>query len=278
MPFKVILAVTGPDVPDPRLDLAVSLCQDAEAHLAVLATAVAAPPPIGRYAAEISDAWHEERRAEIANLQKFAAELREKLAQKDVSSDISTIYEEEGWVDDVIGQRAKYTDLVLLGPDLLAHPPMKEKVVEGALFRAGKPLLVIPEGARPTLKPKRILVAWNARIEASKAVSTAIELLAGAESVHVALVDPEQGERDHGFEPGADIATYLAKHGAKVTVDRLPSQGRPVEDILRQHAVDVAADMLVMGAYGHSRMRQRIFGGVTRSMLDNPPLPVFLAR
>lgn len=94
----------------------------------------------------------------------------------------------------------------------------------------------------------------------------------------MALVDPEQGERDHGFEPGADIATYLAKHGAKVTVDRLPSQGRPVEDILRQHAVDVAADMLVMGAYGHSRMRQRIFGGVTRSMLDNPPLPVFLAR
>ncbi|WP_246674956.1 universal stress protein [Mesorhizobium sp. B2-4-11] len=64
----------------------------------------------------------------------------------------------------------------------------------------------------------------------------------------------------------------------KVTVDRLPSANRSVADVLCQHAIDVAADLLVMGAYGHSRLRERIFGGVTRSMLENPSLPVMMAR
>jgi len=92
------------------------------------------------------------------------------------------------------------------------------------------------------------------------------------------MVDPVDSELGQDMEPGADIAAYLARHGVTVTVDRLPSQGRGVVATLRQHAIDNAAELLVMGAYGHSRIRERIFGGVTRSMIDQPPLPILMAR
>ncbi|MEP6195164.1 MAG: universal stress protein, partial [Nitratireductor sp.] len=103
-------------------------------------------------------------------------------------------------------------------------------------------------------------------------------LIVGAKEVSLALVDPVAGNAVYGEEPGADLATYLSRHGAKVTVDRLPSQGRSVADILRRHATDKDAELMVMGAYGHSRLRERLFGGVTKSMLEQPPVPVLMAR
>ena len=152
------------------------------------------------------------------------------------------------------------------------------KGFEGALFSSGKPLLIVPEGSRPTLAPKRVLVAWDSRIEASRALRESVGILTGADDVRLALVDPEESEGGHGAEPGADAAAYLARYGIKVTVDRLPSSGHTIAAVLRRHAIDTSAELLVMGAYGHSRLRERIFGGVTRSMLDEPPLPILMAR
>jgi len=278
MAFKTILAVTAPDLDDSDLQMAVELCQENDAHLAVLVMVLAAPPPIGGYASVISEAWLEERQEDLDKLQQRTAEVSAFLAEKDVSSDVVSAYQEEAWADETIGQRARYTDIVLLGPQLLSHPPLRGKVLEGSLFSSGKPMLLLPAGSTASLNPKRVMIAWDSRLEASNAVSSAMDLLSAADAVHVALVDPVEGESGHGAEPGADIATYLARHGVKVTVDRLPSQGRTVADSLRQHAIDVSADLLVMGAYGHSRLRQRVFGGVTRSMVDDPPLPVLLAR
>jgi nucleotide-binding universal stress UspA family protein len=200
------------------------------------------------------------------------------VAANPVSGDVVSDYEEVGWADEMVGRRARYADLTLAGPELLASETLRQKVIEGALFWSGKPLLLVPENARPSLNPKRVLVAWDTRIEATRAVREALDLLAAADEVHLAIVDPVEGERSHGEEPGADVATFLARHGVNVTVDRLPSENHSVAEVLRRHAVDTDAEVLVMGAYGHSRLRQRIFGGVTRSMLENPPLPVFLAR
>jgi nucleotide-binding universal stress UspA family protein len=151
-------------------------------------------------------------------------------------------------------------------------------VIEGALFHSGKPLLLVPEGQRATLKAKRVMIAWNSRIEASQAVARSLPLLAGAEDVRLVLVDPVEGEEDGGAEPGADMAVYLARHGAKVTVDLLPGQGRSVDSVLRQHAIDTAAELLVMGAYGHSRISEMILGGATRSVLMGMNCPVLFSH
>ena len=143
----------------------------------------------------------------------------------------------------------------VLGQELFAQTVLRGKVLDGALFSSGKPVLVIPEGATASLRPKRVMIAWDSRLEASNAVSRAMDLLKTAHDVHVVLVDPVKGESEQGAEPGADIATYLARHGVKVTVDQLSSQGGSIVDTLRQQAVDMAADMMVMGAYTEAAER-----------------------
>ena len=192
--------------------------------------------------------------------------------------DVAAEYAELAWADEAIGRRARYADLTVMGPEVLGTELLRSKVIEGALFSSGRPLMLVPEGARATLTPQRVMVAWDARIEASRAVREALDLLIGATAVRLVLVDPVKGQEGHGDEPGADAAVYLARHGVKVHVVCLPGGGDPVAEVLRRAARDFGADMLVMGAYGHSRLRQRIFGGVTQSMVDDPMLPLFMAR
>lgn len=276
--MKTILTVTSPDLGDADLKLAAALCEEIEAHLAVLVLNMAAPPPIGGYAAIVSDAWLQERQADVNRLQKRTAAVSALLAASQISSDVSSEYPEEAWAHEVIGRRARYADLTVIGPELLSRGALKNKVVSGTLFSSGKPLLLVPQGSFPTLSPKRVLIAWDSRIEASNTVARSLDLLRTADDVRLVLVDPVEGEFGQGEEPGADVATYLARHGIKVTVDRRPSQGRSVAAVLRQHAIDTSAQLLVMGAYGHSRLSERILGGVTKTMIDEPPLPILMAR
>jgi nucleotide-binding universal stress UspA family protein len=278
MTFNTILTVTGPGLGNADLKLATALCEEVEAHLAVLVVALAAPPPIGGYAAVISDAWRAEREADRKALEERTQEVSTFLAVSPVSADVSGEYQETAWADETIGRRGRYADLTVLGPGGLSSGALKDKVIEGALFHSGKPLLLVPQGRTATLKPRRVMVAWDSRMESSRAVTQSMSFLVSADRVHLVLVDPMEGDLEQGAEPGADAAAYLARHGAKVTVDRLPSQGRTVASVLAQHATDIAADLLVMGAYGHSRLRQRIFGGVTSAMIEKPPLPVLMAR
>ena len=276
--MKTILTVTSPDLGDADLKLAATLCEEIEAHLAVLVLNMAAPPPISGYAAIMSDAWLQERQADVNRLQERTAAVSDLLAASQISSDVSNEYPEEAWAHEVIGRRARYADLTVIGPELLSRGALKNKVVTGTLFSSGKPLLLVPQGSFPTLRPKRVLIAWDSRIEASNAVARSLDLLRTADDVRLVLVDPVEGEFGQGEEPGADAATYLARHGIKVTVDRRPSQGRSIAAVLRQHAIDTSAQLLIMGAYGHSRLSERILGGVTKTMIDEPPLPILMAR
>ncbi len=278
MAIKTILTVTGPNQGDRDLKLAAGLCKEVDAHLSILAVTLAAPPAIGTYAVVVSDAWLDERRADTEHLERRSKEISQLLAGTSISGDVTSAYPEYAWSDETIGRRARYADLTVVGPELMTGGALKEKVIEGVLFSSGKPLLIVGEAGQATLKPKRVMVAWDARVEASRAVREAIDILAAAEEVRVVLVDPVESEIDHGAEPGADIAAYLARHGATVVVDRIPSLGRSVADVPRGHAVDNGAELIVMGGYGHSRLRERIFGGVTRSMLEESPVPVLLAR
>lgn len=278
MPFKTVLTVTAPDLGFGDLKLAAALCEGVGAHLAALVVQMATPPPIGEYAAVVSTAWLEQRQEDERRLAVRSDAVTAYLAGTAVSADVATEYPELAWADHAIGRRARYADITLVGPEVLGTEILRAKVIEGALFSSGKPLLLMP-GERPApLAPRRVVVAWDGRLEASRAVHEALDLLIAAEDVRLVLVDPVEGEGGHGAEPGADIATYLARHGVKAGVERLPSQGHSVATVLRRYASDFDAELLVMGAYGHSRLRERIFGGVTKSMTDDPSLPIFLAR
>ncbi len=278
MPFRTLVTVTSPELGNGDLALAAGMCERHDLHLSVMVVQMAAPPPVGEFAAMVSDAWFQERQEDEQNLARRFEAVRDFLASRAMSHDLTQDYCEIARTDETIGRRGRYADLTLVGPELAAGGTLKEKVVEGALFASTRPLLLVPEGHAPTLAPRRIMIAWDSGFEASRAVREALELLVQAEEVIAVLVDPEESPMGHGEEPGADLATYLARHGANVRVDRLPKSGRSLAEVLRQHAGDCAADLMVMGAYGHSRLRERIFGGVTQSFLDEPSLPVFLAR
>jgi len=278
MPFKTLLTVAGPDHGDGDVGLAAGLCEEINAHLSVLVVVIAAPPSGGEYAAVVSPAWLAEREAEMEMLERRSSAVSRMLLESLVSADLSSDYPEQSWADEVIGRRARYADLTVVGPEMLASHMLKEKVIAGGLFSSGRPILLVPRGVRATLKPKRVLVAWDASLEASRAVRESLDILSEADEVRIVMIDPIENERHHGAEPGADVATYLSRHGVKVAVDRLPSSNHPIADVLRQHAIDTGTELMVMGAYGHSRLRERIFGGVTKSMIEEPGLPILLAR
>jgi nucleotide-binding universal stress UspA family protein len=278
MAIKTVLSIIGVDQSDSDLKAAVALCDSAQAHLTVFVVALAAPPPIGDYAVYVSDSWYEEREKDLARLKKRTESAKEEVGKSGISAEVSSAYVEMAYLNSAVGERAIYADLTLIESELASNKFMQEAVLDGALFHSKTPVLLQPKGAKPTLAPKRVLVAWDSSVEASRALSESLGILKSADEVHVTMVDPDASESGSGAEPGADIAVYLARHGLKVTVDRLPGSGRAIADVLKQHAVDMGADLIVMGAYGHSRLRERVFGGVTKSMLEAQTLPLFMAR
>lgn len=275
MRYKTILSVTGIHQSDDDLRAAAVLCASAGSHLTAVIVALSAPPPIGEYAAAVSVDWLEERNRDVARLNERAEAAKALLSKSGISFDVDTIYTEVAWADDEIGERARYADISLLGPGLDMDPELRERAIEGCLFKSARPVLIVPENYKPVVSPTVIVLAWDSRLEAAKAAREAIDLMKHAE-VHVTLVDPDASAAKNGEEPGADVATYLARHGISVTVDRLASGGRSVQDVLKQHALDVSADLMVMGGYSHSRLRQRIFGGVTKATLESPNIPVLM--
>jgi nucleotide-binding universal stress UspA family protein len=278
MAIRTVLSIIGVGQSDSDMESAVALCETSQAHLTLVVVALAAPPPIGDYAVYVSDPWYEEREKDIARLKTRTESAKEAVAKSGISADVNSAYVEMAYLNSAVGERAIYADLTLLGPELLSNKYMQQSVLDGALFHSKTPALLLPKGSKPTLTPKRVLVAWDSSVEASRALNESIGILQTADEVHVTMVDPDSSESRSGAEPGADIAAYLARHGLKVIVDRLPGSGRATADVLKQHATDIAADLIVMGAYGHSRLRERVFGGVTKSMLEAPGLPLFTAR
>ncbi|WP_099867430.1 universal stress protein [Pararhizobium haloflavum] len=278
MAYRTLLNVAGIGQGDGDINIALDLCEEINAHLSLFLIGIAAPPPVGEYAVGLSDAWLEEREEDLSRLGERAEALESILARRGLSADLASEYVEQAAADNAIGVRARYADLAMVGPDTLSTVNLKRCIADGVLFHAQRPLLLVPSAGKVSLRPRKILVGWNSSLEAARAVREAADMIAAADDVRIVMVDPQSTDRANGPEPGADVAAFLARHGARVTVDRLPSAGMPVADLLKRHATDMAADMIVVGAYGHTRLRERLFGGVTRSMLDSAPVPVFMAR
>ena len=273
MAIGTILSVIDPDRGDDDLELAAALCEQSGAHLCVLLLSVAPPPAVGRFGEAVVSAWLAERQGRLDRLEERRAAVGSRLAGRGLSAEAIVEHSEEAWAAEAVGRRARLADLTLIGPGQMSTGRLMDEAVEGALFHSDKPLLAVPAGARPTLKPQRVQLAWDGRVEAARAARESLDLLAGAADVRLVLVDPEEGE-----DAGAAAAAWLGRHGIVASVDRLTSGDLSIAETLRRHALEMSAELLVMGAYGHSRLRERIFGGVTRSMLENPPLQVLMAR
>ncbi|HEY0586836.1 MAG TPA: universal stress protein [Pseudoduganella sp.] len=174
--------------------------------------------------------------------------------------------------------QARYADLVVLGQSAAIgsnEDSLLPDLPDYVLLNCGRPVLLVPRAGRFPTIGKRVMVAWNGSVEAAKAVTAALPLLRGAEQVTLAVLGDSADTL--GESPGADIALYLARHGVNVEVLRRPEPADPGKAILSL-AADFNVDLLVMGAYGHSRFREMMLGGATRTILATATLPVLMAH
>lgn len=193
-----------------------------------------------------------------------------------------TSFEKRLTDDEAVGGlslQARYCDLAVLGqydPEGVA-PSTYANLPEYVAMNSGCPVLVVPYGAEIRSTGRRVLIAWNGSGEAAKAVRSAIPLLRRAEIVEVAVFDRDIPPDAHGEQPGADIALFLARHGIKVDVLQRSTESK-VGDALLSLASDLNSDLLVMGCYGHTRFREVLLGGATRTILRSMTLPVLMAH
>ena len=169
---------------------------------------------------------------------------------------------EEGDEVSTAGVHARYSDLVVASPDL----------ARDLVFVSAAPVLAFPDAAKPGV-PKRLLVAWNGSREAARAVWDAAPLMGMVKNVDVLVGDPP-GERPIG----QDLGRALARHGINVDVRERLSNGADIGGILLEEARTSGADLLVMGAYGHSRFREWVLGGATEEALSEAKIPVLLSH
>lgn len=177
--------------------------------------------------------------------------------------------------DDRIVAHARLSDLTIIAR-AASHGRAREAVIEDILFKSGRPMLIVPEGPLKTRDWDKIVIGWNAKPEAVRAVGGAMPLLRRARHVVVATVDAKPTGGSLG--PGQDLADYLQSHGVQADVHNVDGLGRTEARALFDDAIAIDADMLVIGAYGHSRAREFFFGGVTREALSCSSIPVLMAH
>lgn len=185
-----------------------------------------------------------------------------------------------GDVYEQAAMHARYADLVVMSQydPKLRDPDIVPDLAEMVAMDSGRPVLVVPYiGAKGPLGD-HVMVAWNSSREATRAVKDSIPFLKRAKQVTVLSVDPHGGAAGHGEQPGADVALYLARHGIKVTASQTMSDKVDAGDIILSRAADLNVDLIVMGAYGHSRLREMVIGGVTRKIMSSMTVPVLISH
>lgn len=177
--------------------------------------------------------------------------------------------------------QARYSDLVVVGqsnPDE-SLPSMRSGFPEYVVMHSGRPVLIVPYAGEFKHVGKRTLVAWDASMEATRAVTAALPFLRQSELVQVAVFNSKARPNAHGQQPGADIALYLSRHGIKVDVSQQTTDNEiDTGNALLSYMNDFNADLLVMGGYGHSRFREVLLGGVTKTVLQSMTVPVLMAH
>ncbi|WP_431282891.1 universal stress protein [Humitalea sp. 24SJ18S-53] len=284
MPLKNILVhVDGTTPSQARFDLAAELARQHGAHLTALFVIDPFPPSLlgastggfsdGGVLAGLMQQLEQEAREAAALVQ---ARVEEAFRREGVTGEWRVV---TGVPSTTVALHARYVDLAILGQ----HNPDRvddlddTSVIEQTLFTSGRPVLVVPYAGHFKTAGRRALVGWNASRESARAVNDALMLIQAGESVTILTVDAE-GDRAHGEVPGADIATHLARHGLTVLTKQTSAAAVSIADVMLNQASDSAADLLVIGAYGHSRVREMILGGVTRSLLQQMTIPVLMSH
>jgi nucleotide-binding universal stress UspA family protein len=278
MSFKDLLVqVDTSKAAKKRVEAAVDLAERFGAHMTGLVT-LGVPLTPSYLRSQIPQSVIDAQKKYLADMDKQATETFERVARNaSAGYEVRHLKAPEGDLAAKIALHARYCDLVVLGQqDEDDSASLDSSIVEEVMMTCGRPVLMIPYIGAPAHFGKRIMVAWNSGREATRAVNDALPLLQKADQVVVVAVNPERGP--HGDEPGADIALHLARHGVKVEVQHLEAPDIAISDAILSRVSDRDSDLLVMGGYGHSRLRELVLGGVTHEVMQHMTVPVLLSH
>ncbi len=254
----------------------------ARAHKAHLIGLAVVPPYVVTPvfdATAVSTTVDAHRTAYMADMSKLKALFNDVGRREELSCEWQQADAQFGTAAAQILEYARSADLVVMSQDdsSWSYSTFLE-ASDRIVMEAGRPVLIVPNKGRAALPPKRALIAWNSRREATRAAFDAIPLLPHGADVTVLWVDTSSDPLVAGDLPGADLCTSLARHGFKCEAASVKAPfGDPAEAILRE-AASRGADLVVMGAYGHSRLREFILGGATRGILARMDRPVLMSH
>jgi nucleotide-binding universal stress UspA family protein len=279
MSYKTILVhLDASKAAGARADIALALAQTFDAHVAALYALTVVPAPTWAFTAAGITLAEARVKAETA-LREGARAVWDAALRRSGWGKVEWRSSELDALE-ATSLHARYADLVVIGQ----NDPGDGSTGVAADFQqrlplvAGRPVLVVPYAREKRPVGENVLVAWNASRESTRAVTDALPLLRKAKQVHVASFNPGRTYGTHGDVPGADIALYLSRHGVNVAVSQYQAADIDVGNDLLSRAADLDADLIVMGAYGHSRFAELMLGGVTRTLLESMTVPVILSH
>ena len=257
-------------------DYAISIAEAFGAHISGIAFAyepVVAPTVMGGVPSD----WIDAQRAESAKAADAAIARFEAASQRaGLSAEHRMLPATVGGAADLFGRIARCFDLSVVGQTEPDRPAPEELIIESALFESGRPVIVVPYIQKQGLKLDRVLVCWDGSRTATRAIADSLPFLARAKAIDVVIVASGRAKSDE--IPGADIGQHLARHGLKIEVKRIVAADTDVPNTILSYAADSSADFLVMGGYGHSRLREFVLGGATRGILASMTVPALMAH
>lgn len=275
--FKdVVVNISGRGPRDFAAEYATSIAATFGAHLAgisFLYEPVIPDGTLGGIPVDLIELQREEN-SKVANeaVSRFEAGVK----KAGVSAETRILDATFGGAATVFAQIARRFDLAVVGQAQREGGASDELVVEGALFESGRPLVVVPYIQKRGLTLERVLACWDGGRTAARAIGDAMPFLERAKAVDIVIVAEE---RKGGDEiNGANMGEHLARHGVAANVKRIAKGDLAIEDVLLSYAADSGADFMVMGGYGHSRLREFILGGVTRGLLASMTVPVMMSH
>ncbi len=272
----MVVNLTGGAPQEFAADYAISLAALFEAHIAGVGFSYEPVIPgsvMGGIPTDLIDAQREENtKAARAATSRFEAAAK----AAGLSAETRILDASVAGAADLFGRIARRFDLAVVGQAQPREGANEELLIEGALFESGRPLVVVPFVQKRAVTLEHVLVCWDGSRPATRAIADALPFLKRAKAIDIVAVS---GERGKGSElVGTNMARHLSRHGLTITLKRVRAGDVDVAAAIRSHAAEIGADFMVMGGYGHSRLREFILGGVTRTILTSSTIPVLMSH
>ena len=284
MKNATVLVVLGRTAKPADLESLTQAARDRNLHLFVLILGVMPQIPIYTYGIgeggtySLPDGWQAEVHEASIALFRLRDQVSAYLAEQGTSAEVRVASGQPAILPAAVSRAALTCDLTVIGNDLRHDASVFDDVVRAALFRSAGGVMLNAMASAKALQPASVFLAWKAGIPSARAVHAAMPFLRDAREVTVAMFDPVMTSARDGENPGSDVAAWLTHQGCNVAVQQYPSGGEEIAKAIMQRGQETGGDLIVMGAYDHSRLREVVFGGTTRTMIEQRDCPVLLCH